>query len=127
MGSFYVNGEVSKETLQSIVRCWTLCESNADYAFAVRISRKYHIVDGCNVQAELVNGLSNDIEFYNANYMRNIPEERMDLITTLALFKPIEEAFQLVDGVDRSTEIKFDSIWDEVGLVLLQPHLAARE
>lgn len=32
MGSFYVNGEVSKETLQSIVRCWTLCESNADYA-----------------------------------------------------------------------------------------------
>lgn len=51
----------------------------------------------------------------------------MDLITTLALFKPIEEAFQLVDGVDRSTEIKFDSIWDEVGLVLLQPHLAARE
>lgn len=126
IGSFFLNGDISKETLQSIIRCWTMCEMNADWAEAVRISHRYHIVDGSDVQVEFANGLKKDIEHLNSNYFANEPQERTNLIMTLALFRPIEEAFNLVDSVDRSTEIKFEAIWDESGRVLCYPQLVAR-
>lgn len=126
IGSFFLNGDISKETLQSIIRCWTMCEMNADWAEAVRISHRYHIVDGSDVQVEFANGLKKDIEHLNNNYFANEPQERTNLIMTLALFRPIEEAFNLVDSVDRSTEIKFEAIWDESGRVLCYPQLVAR-
>lgn len=126
IGSFFLNGDIPKETLQSIIRCWTMCEMNADWAEAVRISHRYHIVDGSDVQVEFANGLKKDIEHLNNNYFANEPQERTNLIMTLALFRPIEEAFNLVDSVDRSTEIKFEAIWDESGRVLCYPQLVAR-
>lgn len=126
IGSFFLNGDISKETLQSIIRCWTMCEMNADWAEAVRISHRYHIVDGSDVQVEFANGLKKDIAHLNNNYFANEPQERANLIMTLALFRPIEEAFNLVDSVDRSTEIKFEAIWDESGRVLCYPQLVAR-
>lgn len=126
IGSFFLNGDISKETLQSIIRCWTMCEMNADWAEAVRISHLYHIVDGSDVQVEFANGLKKDIEHLNNNYFANEPQERTNLIMTLALFRPIEEAFNLVDSVDRSTEIKSEAIWDESGRVLCYPQLVAR-
>lgn len=126
IGGFFLNGDISKETLQSIIRCWTMCEMNADWAEAVRISHRYHIVDGSDVQVEFANGLKKDIEHLNNNYFANEPQERANLIMTLALFRPIEEAFNLVDSVDRSTEIKFEAIWDESGRVLCYPQLVAR-
>lgn len=126
IGSFFLNGDISKETLQSIIRCWTMCEMNADWAEAVRISHLYHIVDGSDVQVEFANGLKKDIEHLNNKYFANEPQERTNLIMTLALFRPIEEAFNLVDSVDRSTEIKFEAIWDESGRVLCYPQLVAR-
>lgn len=126
IGSFFLNDDISKETLQSIIRCWTMCEMNADWAEAVRISHLYHIVDGSDVQVEFANGLKKDIEHLNNNYFANEPQERTNLIMTLALFRPIEEAFNLVDSVDRSTEIKFEAIWDESGRVLCYPQLVAR-
>lgn len=126
IGSFFLNGDISKETLQSIIRCWTMCEMNADWAEAVRISHLYHIVDGSDVQVEFANGLKKDIKHLNNNYFANEPQERTNLIMTLALFRPIEEAFNLVDSVDRSTEIKFEAIWDESGRVLCYPQLVAR-
>lgn len=126
MSGFFLNGGVSKETLQSIIRCWTMCEMNADWAEAVRISHRYHIVDGSDVQVEFANGLKKDIEHLNNNYFANEPQERLNLIMTLALFRPIEEAFNLVNNVDRSTEIKFEAIWDESGRVLCYPQLVAR-
>ena len=126
MSGFFLKGGVSKETLQSIIRCWTMCEMNADWAEAVRISHRYHIVDGSDVQVEFANGLKKDIEHLNNNYFANEPQERLNLIMTLALFRPIEEAFNLVGNVDRSTEIKFEAIWDESGRVLCYPQLVAR-
>lgn len=126
IGSFFLNGDISKETLQSIIRCWAMCEMSADWAEAVRISHRYHIVDGSDVQVEFANGLKKDIEHLNNNYFANEPQERTNLIMTLALFRPIEEAFNLVDSVDRSTEIKFEAIWDESGRVLCYPQLVAR-
>lgn len=99
---------------------------NADWAEAVRISHRYYIVDGSDVQVEFANGLKKDIEHLNNNYFANEPQERTNLIMTLALFRPIEEAFNLVDSVDRSTEIKFEAIWDESGRVLCYPQLVAR-
>lgn len=126
MSSFLLNGNVSKDTLQCIIRCWTMCEMNADWAEAVRISRRYHIVDGSGVQVEFANGIKKDIEHLNNNYFAYEWQERLNLIMTLALFCPIEEAFNLVDSVDRSTEIKFEAIWDVSGRVLCYPQLVAR-
>lgn len=99
---------------------------NADWVEAVRISHRYHIVDGSDVQIEFANGIKKDIEHLNNNYFANEPQERTNLIMTLALFRPIEEVFNIVDSVDRSTEIKFDAIWDESGRVLCYPQLVAR-
>ena len=103
-----------------------MCEMNADWAEAVRISHRYHIVDGSDVQIEFANGIKKDIEHLNNNYFANEPQERTNLIMTLALFRPIEEVFNIVDSVDRSSEIKFDAIWDESGRVLCCPPLVGR-